>query len=111
MSGYAISKLVSLQLGTYVAAAYPNITTINIHPGLVQTDMHDPAFAKFNRDTPELVGGTIVWLASEKAKFLSGRTVCANWSVDDLVERKDEILAENLLVMDLKGKLGKEQFE
>jgi NAD(P)-dependent dehydrogenase (short-subunit alcohol dehydrogenase family) len=111
LSGYNISKLGALQLGSWVAAVYPNITVINLHPGLVETDMHDPNFARFNKDTPELVGGTVVWLASEKAKFLTGRTICANWSVDDLVERKDEIVAGNLLTIGLTGKFGKDQFE
>ncbi|KAK1833062.1 hypothetical protein QBC39DRAFT_381097 [Podospora conica] len=111
LSGYNISKLGALQVASWMAAVYPNITVVNLHPGLVESDMHDPAFARFNKDTPELVGGTVVWLASEKAKFLTGRSICANWSVDDLVERKDEILADNLLMIDLKGKFGKEQFE
>ncbi|KAK0611891.1 hypothetical protein B0T14DRAFT_595255 [Immersiella caudata] len=111
MSGYALSKLAALQLVAKVAAAYPNITAIALHPGLVETDMFHPSFRRFNLDSPALVGGTLVWLAGEKAKFLTGRTITSNWSVEDLTERKDEIEAGNLLKIGLQGKFGKEQFE
>jgi hypothetical protein len=33
----------------------------------------------------------VVWLATEKARWLSGRYVGANWSVEELAERKEEI--------------------
>ncbi|KAH6854713.1 hypothetical protein B0I37DRAFT_336765 [Chaetomium sp. MPI-CAGE-AT-0009] len=111
MAGYSMSKLASQQMLAQLAAAYPNITAISLHPGLVDTDMTHESFKRFNLDTPELVGGTAVWLASEKAKFLSGRAVAAQWSVDDLVEREEEIVKEGLLRMEMTGKLGAAQFE
>lgn len=111
MAAYATSKLASQQLMAHLAAAYPNLTAISLHPGLVETDMFDPAFEKFTKDTPELVGGVAVWLTSEKAKFLSGRAIAAQWSVDDLVDREKEIVDGGLLQMALTGKLGKEQFQ
>lgn len=111
MSGYSISKLATLQLMAHVAAAYPHVTTVCLHPGLVDTDMLLDAFRRFTLETPALIGGLAVWLSSEKAKFLSGRVVASQWSVDDLVERKEEIEEQNLLRLDFVGKLGKEQFE
>lgn len=112
MSGYSLSKLAGLQLMNFVAATYPNVTAVALHPGLVETDMYDEAFRRFNLDSPALVGGTTVWLAGqERAKFLSGRAVVANWSVEDLVERREEIVSGELLKMGLKGEFGKEQFE
>jgi NAD(P)-dependent dehydrogenase (short-subunit alcohol dehydrogenase family) len=111
MAGYSISKLASLQLMAHIAAAYPNITTVSLHPGLVDTDMIRDEFKVFNLDSPALVGGVGVWLSSEKAKFLTGRVVASNWSVDDLVERKEEIVSGNLLQIDLTGTFGKSQFE
>lgn len=113
MSGYIISKLASQQLTGNIAAQYSKITAINIHPGLYDTDMLDPSFRKFNLDDPSLIGGTLVWLAAdaERSKFLSGRTISANWDVDGLVERKEEIASKDLLVLDWKGEFGKEQFE
>jgi NAD(P)-dependent dehydrogenase (short-subunit alcohol dehydrogenase family) len=111
MSGYGISKLAALQLVTNIAAAYPNVTAVALHPGLVDTDMLDEKFRRFDLDSPALIGGVTVWLSSDKAKFLTGRAIAANWSVDDLVARKEEIEEGNLLRMDLRGKFGKEQFE
>ncbi|KAB5570411.1 hypothetical protein GE09DRAFT_706997 [Coniochaeta sp. 2T2.1] len=113
MSGYILSKLGSQQLTASIAAGYPNITAVNIHPGLYDTDILNPAFRKFNLDDPSLIGGTLVWLGAdaERAKFLSGRTIDANWDVDGLVARKEEIVSKDLLVLDWKGPFGKEQFE
>jgi len=109
-SGYFISKLAAIQLTTYFAARYPNITAVAVHPGLVATDMMEESFKHFNLDEPALPGGVMVWLATEKARFLSGRVVSANWDVDDLVARKDEIVRDNLLQLKLGATLGKEQF-
>ena len=112
MSGYSISKLAALQLMAHLAAAYPNVTAVGLHPGLVETDMLLDAFKRFDLDSPALIGGLAVWLAaSEKARFLTGRVVVSEWSVDDLVERKGEIEEGGLLQMDLRGTFGREQFE
>jgi hypothetical protein len=48
-----------------------------------------------------LQGGVAVWLATDKARWLSGRYVSANWSVEELVERKEEILNDKKLVIAL----------
>ncbi|KAH8900971.1 short-chain dehydrogenase/reductase-like protein [Thozetella sp. PMI_491] len=107
MSGYFISKFTVDQLATYVAEEYPNVTAVALHPGLVLTDMlREPFRSLFNQDSPELVGGTTVWLCQEKARFLSGRWVATNWNVDDVVAKKDEILRGNLLKLTLGGQFG-----
>jgi NAD(P)-dependent dehydrogenase (short-subunit alcohol dehydrogenase family) len=111
MAGYSLSKLAALQTTTYFAAQYPNITAISLHPGLVPGAMTRPEFKHFEPDTPELVGGISLWLASDEAHFLSGRVVTSNWDVEDLVARKDEIVGKGLLQMQLAGTFGKEQFD
>jgi len=58
----------------------------------------------------ELSAGTAVYLASHQAKFLSGRYMSSNWDVDDLEARKDEIIEQDLLKMDLKGVFGSDLF-
>jgi len=110
MSSYSISKTASLRIMEYVAAENPNVTAVSLQPGVVKTDMVVDTFKRFALDTPELVGGTGVWLATDAAKFLSGRFISANWSVDDLQKRKDEILGGNDLKMIYQGKFGLEQF-
>jgi NAD(P)-dependent dehydrogenase (short-subunit alcohol dehydrogenase family) len=111
MSSYGLSKLGMVHLQQFVAAEYSNVTAIAVSPGTVATDMVIEAFKRFAKDTPELVGGTAVWLATDKAKFLNGRYIAANWSVDELVQRKDEIVGQNKLLTGLNVKLGKDQFE
>lgn len=34
----------------------------------------------------------MIWLASEPAGFMNGRYISLNWSVDELLERKEEIV-------------------
>lgn len=114
LSAYGISKLTVLQLMTYVAAESPNVFAVALHPGIVDTEMTIDSFKRFALDTPELVGGVGVWLAGWQGvdrKFLEGRFVSANWDVEELVKRKEEIEKEGLLKMDLKGTLGAGQFE
>jgi hypothetical protein len=67
----------------------------------------------FNLDDPSLIGGVLVWLSAdaERSKFLTGRFISANWDVEGLLARKDEILEKDLLTLDMKGPFGKEQFE
>jgi hypothetical protein len=44
-----------------------------------------------------------VWLASIEADFLKGRLSWANWDVDELVERKDVIVENDMLTICLRG--------
>ncbi|KAF9691167.1 hypothetical protein EKO04_010906 [Ascochyta lentis] len=114
LSAYGISKLAVLELMAYLAVENPNVVATALHLGIVLTDMTDDSFKKFANDTPELVGGIGVWLAGWEGpdrRFLSGRFVDANWDVEDLVARREEILQKDLLKMTLNAKLGAEQFE
>ncbi|TVY18084.1 Short chain dehydrogenase [Lachnellula arida] len=110
MSSYSLSKLAALQLQAYVALENPNMIVIALHPGIVMTEMTAGAFEPFAKCTPELVEGLGVWLSTGKAAFLNGRYVSSNWSVDDLVARKEEIVSEGKLSLVLKGEFGEEQF-
>lgn len=70
------------------------------------TDSSSGPYKKFALDTPELVGGAGVWLATDEARFLSGRFVSANWSVEDLKQMKSKIEAGNDLKMVYHGDFG-----
>lgn len=59
----------------------------------------------------ELVGGTAVFLSTPAAHFLSGRFVTANWDMEELVQRQDEIVREDKLRMFCKGQFGPQQFQ
>src|SRR6266536_2463176 len=86
---YSLSKLVQIQIQRFVAAENPNIMAVSLHPGSVLTPITKPAFVKFSKDTFALAGGAAVWLATDQAKFMNGRYMGANWSVEELMERKD----------------------
>lgn len=110
-SSYALSKLVQIQMQRFVAVENPNITAISLHPGTVLTGITKPYFVKFSKDTFALAGGVAVWLATEQAKFMNGRYMGVNWSVVELMDRKDEIVSKGLLMEELQGTFGKDQFE
>ncbi|KAG9197982.1 hypothetical protein G6514_000629 [Epicoccum nigrum] len=114
LSAYGISKLAVLQLMSYVAAEHPNVIATALHPGVVSTAMTKEYFRRFALDTPQLVGGVGVWLAGWEGVdrgFLSGRFVSANWDVEDLVGRREEIVARDLLKVGLNAELGAELFK
>ncbi|KAL1597191.1 hypothetical protein SLS60_008773 [Paraconiothyrium brasiliense] len=113
LSNYGLSKLVVFELMAYVTAENPNVVAVAVHPGIVPTDMLKDAFAPFAHDKPELVGGLATWLAAwegEDRSFLGGRYLSANWDVDDLVKRKEEIVEGGLLKLNLMGQFGEKQF-
>ncbi|KAK0752470.1 hypothetical protein B0T18DRAFT_436491 [Schizothecium vesticola] len=110
MSGYSLSKLAALQLTAHVAAAYPHVTAVVLRPGLVETDMLLDAFRRFSLYSPALIGGVAVWLAAERPRFLSGRTIVANWDLHDLQKRAAEIEGGGLLKIDRQGEFGKGPF-
>jgi len=110
-SAYTISKLAIIQLTAYIAAENPNVSAIALHPGLVETDMLSGALAHFDHDSPELAGSIAAWLASDEAKFMSGRYTNANWDVEEFTARRDEIVKEDLLKIFLSGKFGAQQFD
>jgi hypothetical protein len=87
------------KLTEFLAAEYPAITSVNLDPGMVATDMgvSVPIIAAFLYDTVELASGAAVWLCSGDRKFLSGRYFLVNWDVEELEARREEIIAENLL--------------
>ena len=45
----------------------------------------------------------IVWAASPEADFLKGKFVFANWDVEELKVKKDQLIKENLLEIWLVG--------
>lgn len=52
-----------------------------------------------------------MWLSTDAARFLTGRFVSANWSVDDLVAMKEKITSGSELKFIYQGTLGLDQFK
>jgi NAD(P)-dependent dehydrogenase (short-subunit alcohol dehydrogenase family) len=78
-----------------------------IHPGSVPTvlakslpeDLHS-----FLVDEPDLAAGFAVWISSGKADWARGRYLSSNWDVDELMQLKDQIVQDDLLVNRLRAK-------
>lgn len=115
LAAYSMSKAANIHYTTTLAAAYPDtLLTIAVNPGLTDTDIVPSVLraAKFNYNEPALTGGTIVWLVADpvRSQFLNGRALTSEWDVEELVDRKEEIISGNLLTMQLLATLGPEQF-
>ncbi|EPE08097.1 short chain dehydrogenase reductase family [Ophiostoma piceae UAMH 11346] len=99
---YAVSKAAATKLFDYVAAENPDLHVVNVQPGIVDTEIN--ADTEYDGlDKPELPGSFLVWLASPEAKFLRGKFVWANWDVEELISRADEIESSWLLRVILEG--------
>ena len=53
-------------------------------------------------DEPELAAGFIVWLCSGKADWAKGRYLSSNWDVNELLQMKNQIIKDDLLVNRLR---------
>lgn len=78
-----------------------------IHPGGVPTKLAKNMPEEIHSvlvDEPELAAGFIVWLSTGKADWAKGRYLSSNWDIDELLQMKDTILQEDLLVNRLRTK-------
>jgi NAD(P)-dependent dehydrogenase (short-subunit alcohol dehydrogenase family) len=78
-----------------------------VHPGGVSTELGrnmPQAMHAYLVDAPELAAGFAVWLFSGKADWAKGRYLSANWDVNELTARKEDILRDDLLVNRLRAK-------
>lgn len=101
LSSYGASKAALSRWSELVSVDVPETLArfISVHPGAVKTDMGiksglDGVFPNTN---PKLAGDFVAWLASDEAKFLAGRFVWGNWDVDELLAKREEIVAKDLL--------------
>ena len=105
LSSYSASKLAVLKLNEFLAAENPTLRVFNVHPGIVETPMHEKYWneqggkdAAPEADDVALPADFTVWLATSQAEFLRGRFLWANWDVDEMVGMKDKIESDPLLL-------------
>lgn len=100
---YSTSKLANAKVLEYVHFEHPGWLAVNLQPGVVATELARKAGRKAP-DDPNLPAGMAVWLAADsRAEVLNGKFVWANWDVDELLVRKDEIREKGLLNLGLIG--------
>ncbi|KAI0466430.1 hypothetical protein F4859DRAFT_301068 [Xylaria cf. heliscus] len=108
MSGYAVSKLALVKLMEYFGAENPGLRVITVHPGIVPgTEGGKRMVAQSGIEWPgddiNLPAHFLVWAASDEAKFLKNKFVFANWDVDELKAREQEIAGSPELTVGLNG--------
>jgi NAD(P)-dependent dehydrogenase (short-subunit alcohol dehydrogenase family) len=103
-SAYQTAKLALLRFTEFIDNEYgkegEGVIAIAIHPGGEKTDLANgmpEAFHVALIDKPELAGNTVVWLTGERRVWLSGRYVSVNWDVEELEQRREDILRGDLL--------------
>lgn len=101
---YSLSKFAATRIMEHVHEAHKDngICAYALQPGGVKSDLSEQApegkgWEKFLTTSPEMAGGFSVWLTSERRPWLSGRYVDARWDVEELLKRKEEIVAKDLL--------------
>ena len=97
-SAYGTSKLAALKLTEFlmVEAGQQGLLAYSVHPGGVLTDLARDGMPAETLaglgDRPELVAETVAWLTSERREWLAGRYVSATWDMEELLQRRGEIV-------------------
>ncbi|KAF2171805.1 hypothetical protein M409DRAFT_63377 [Zasmidium cellare ATCC 36951] len=104
-SAYAASKSGLATMLAIAQAENPDLHVVSFHPGVVETDMSREIVkgTGTHLDSPTLPAAFAVWLSSPAAAWLGGKFVWAQWDVDELIERKEEILKDGDLRIGLLG--------
>ena len=103
-SSYVASKMAALRMTESFQAENPGVRLVSLQPGGVQTEMYDKFemledYAMIDLSLPS---NMLVWLASDEADFVGGRLIWTNWDAQELIRKKEEIIANNHLTTGLK---------
>jgi NAD(P)-dependent dehydrogenase (short-subunit alcohol dehydrogenase family) len=101
-SGYQTTKFALCRLTEFMDKEYyqQGLIAISLHPGAVKTELAlnmPPDRLDVLTDTAELAADTIVWLSRERRDWLSGRFATVGWDMEELEQKKQDILQRNLL--------------
>ncbi|KAH8733194.1 hypothetical protein GQ44DRAFT_721403 [Phaeosphaeriaceae sp. PMI808] len=102
-TGYCVAKFAQARIVEFLAeqAGREGVVAVGVHPGAVRTEMAErtapESFMQYLTDDVGLCGAFCVWLSKEKREWLNGRLVSAKWDVDELLEKKDDIVKLDLL--------------
>ncbi|KAH6603582.1 hypothetical protein Trco_008357 [Trichoderma cornu-damae] len=106
LSAYMSAKLAQTKLIEFLAAEHPNLFAASVHPGMVETSIFTKSGASAESlpmDKVQLPAHFIVWLTSPEAAFLTGRSVWANWDVDELKKKTDSIQQSQVFTAGING--------
>ncbi|KAH7310699.1 hypothetical protein B0I35DRAFT_358530 [Stachybotrys elegans] len=106
MAAYGTSKLGAAKFFEYVQAENPDLQVINIHPGVIVTEMQQTTIKAgviLPYDDIMLPAGFTVWAATADAAFLKGKLVWCNWDIEELKEKKNDLETTRFLALGLQG--------
>ncbi|KAI5838352.1 putative oxidoreductase [Morchella snyderi] len=101
MSSYQTGKLALIKFTEFIEVenGKDGIRAFSYHPGGIITDIVKQPPLEIRhmfQDTVELAAGTVLYLASERSEYLRGRFIIGNWDMEELEQRKDEIVQKDL---------------
>jgi hypothetical protein len=73
-----------------------------VNPGAIKTEITKGAPETLRNalpDRPDIAGDTIAWLAAERREWLGGRYVSCPWDMEELMNKKEEIIEKDMLKM------------
>lgn len=76
------------------------VVAVAVHPGGVATELAHGMpehIHEFLVDTPELAGDTFMWLGAVRREWLGGRYISAAWDLEELEQRREDVLKGDLL--------------
>ncbi|KAJ5560272.1 hypothetical protein N7513_002671 [Penicillium frequentans] len=96
MGAYVSSKMAAVKVLESFATENPQVRLHNVHPGFLETAMSaklsESIKLPFAFDDISLPADFLVWIVSPEAEFLRNKIVFAAWDVDELKDRKREII-------------------
>jgi NAD(P)-dependent dehydrogenase (short-subunit alcohol dehydrogenase family) len=106
-SSYETTKLAVLKINNYLNAEYGSrgLLAYAVAPGGVKTDMisgFPPEYHHLLTDTPQMVADTMTFLTQARLEWLAGRYVDSRWDMPEFLEKKDIIMKENLLTVQMR---------
>ncbi|KAJ5226547.1 NADP(+)-dependent dehydrogenase [Penicillium citrinum] len=101
-SAYQTTKFAMCRFTEFVNKEYfqQGVIAMSLHPGAIKTELATnmpPERQNVLTDTPELAADTLVWLVRERRDWLAGRFVSASWDMEELEQKKEDVLQRNLL--------------
>ncbi|ORY67018.1 short chain dehydrogenase [Pseudomassariella vexata] len=106
LSAYMASKLAQTKIMEFLAAENPNVFAATVHPGMVETGIFTKSGAKAEMlpmDKVQLPAHFLVWMSSSEAAFLNGRSVWANWDVEELKAQANSIQSGIYMTSGING--------
>ncbi|KAF4462100.1 NADP(+)-dependent dehydrogenase [Fusarium albosuccineum] len=101
-ASYRSSKLAILRWTETLQMEYGDqgLLTFCVNPGAIKTKITEGAPDTVRNALPhraDVAGDTIAWLAAERREWLGGRYVSCPWDMEELMNRKEEIIEKDKL--------------